>query len=413
MSSAPELPRPIPRPAAAATPLDGTRIIDFSHFIAGPMATMQLADMGADVIKIEKLGGGDDFRRFQPERNGLGAPFLWTNRNKRSIALDLRKPEGLDIALDLIRDADVVVENFSTGVMAGFGLDYATLAERHPDLIYCSISAYGRHGPSAHRLGFDPVVQAECGFMSLTGYEGMEPLRSGPAILDIGTAMMASNAILGGLMARHHTGRGQLVDVALFDVSLIMTGFHAMNYLVSGNMPVRSGNTSTDSAPTGVFHANDGPFYITCASDQIFRRLATDVLDRSDLVDNPDYQKSVDRVPNRANLGKILESIFVTRSREEWLEKMSNAGVPAGAVRALNEVYASAEIADRHLATEIAHPVNGTIPNLTSPFHFSETPVVDPVAAPLVGQHTTEILQELPGYPEEKIAELMSSKVIG
>jgi crotonobetainyl-CoA:carnitine CoA-transferase CaiB-like acyl-CoA transferase len=412
MEKVPEFPAPIARPVAAETALAGIRVVDFSHFIAGPLATMQLADMGADVIKIEKLNGGDDFRRFQPERNGLGAPFLWTNRNKRSVALDLRKPEGRDVALDLIRDADVIVENFSTGVMKEFGLDYETLAADHPALVYCSISAYGREGPHAHRLGFDPVMQAESGFMSVTGYESQEPLRAGPSILDIGTAMMASNAILGAMMARVRLGRGQYVEVALFDVSLLMTGFHAINYLATGNVPTRTGNTSADSAPTGVFHASDGPFYIACANDRTFQRLAMDVLARPDLAENPAYARSANRASNRHELAKILNDLFARVPRRDWLKKMGATGVPAGPVRALNEVYVSDEVIDRGLVTEIAHPVSGSVPNMTSPFRFRDTPVVDPVCAPTVGQHTQEILSGLLAYSEDRIAELRCREVI-
>ncbi len=413
MTEPPALPPRRPRPAAAPTALDGLRIVDFTHFIAGPLATMFLADMGADVVKIEKTGRGDDFRGFGPQKDGMGPAFVWTNRNKRSIALDLTRPEGQEIARALAATADVVAENFSAGVMARFGLDYATLAAANPRLVYCAVSAYGRTGPFKDRLGFDPIAQAESGFMSLTGDAGQDPMRSGPAIMDMSTAMMASNVILGALMARERTGKGQYVEVSLFDTAVQMTGFHALNYLMSGRVPERFGNSSRDSGPTDVYQAADGPFYLACANDRSFRRLAVDVLGRPDLADDPDYKTARERTANKDALNAVIQPIFRTKTCAEWLTLMQPAGVPAGEVRFLDQVFAAPEIRERDRATSIpAASGDGTVPNVEPPFQFADTPVRDPVAAPLLGQHTDEILRDLLGYDAARIEALRRDGVV-
>ena len=411
MPQAPSLPPPSPRPAGAATALEGIRVVDFTHFIAGPLATMFLADMGAEVIKIEKTGRGDDFRGFGPQASGMGPPFVWCNRNKKSIALDLTKPEGQQIAREMALTADVVVENFSTGVMERFGLGYEALAAINPRLVYCAVSAYGRSGPYAGRLGFDPIAQAESGFMSLTGFPDRDPVRSGPSIMDNSTAMMACNTVLGALMARERLGKGQFCEVSLFDTAVQMTGFHAMHYLMTGSVPERFGNSSKDSAPTDVFQAADGPFYITCANDRTFQRLVRDVLDRPDLAEHPDFAEGRARAANKDKLADIVRPLVAAMPRAALLAKMLKAGVPAGEVRSLDEVYASGEILARNRATSIVAPDGGTVPNIAPPFQFHATPVADPVAAPLLGQHTDEVLQSL-GYSRERIAELAAAGII-
>lgn len=413
MTDAPALPPHTPRPEGAPTALGGLRILDFTHFIAGPLATMLLADMGAEVVKIEKTGRGDDFRGFGPQKDGMGPPFVWTNRNKRSVALDLTRPEGQEIARALAATADVVVENFSAGVMARFGLDYDRLAQANPRLVYCAISAYGRTGPFAGRLGFDPIAQAESGFMSLTGDADRAPLRAGPAIMDMSTAMMAANAMLGGLMARERTGAGQYVEVSLFDTAVLMSGFHAMNYLMSGRVPERFGNSSKDSGPTDVYEAADGPFYLACANDRSFHRLAADVLGRPDLAADPAYAAAAERTANKDALNDILRPLFRAEPRATLLRRMQAAGVPAGEVRSLDQVYAAPEIRERARATAIpAQSGVGHVPNVAPPFAFAATPVADPVAAPLLGQHTAEVLKGLLGYDDARIQALADAGAI-
>jgi formyl-CoA transferase len=394
--------------------LSGVRVADFSHFIAGPLASMILADMGAEVIKIEKIDGGDDFRRLGPAVTAQeGAPYLWTNRNKRGIALDLRTDAGRQVARDIIARSDILLENFSAGVMARFGLDYASLAPAHPRLIYCAVSAYGRSGKLADRLGFDPITQAESGFMALNGEpEGMG-VRAGPSIMDMSTAMMASNAMLGALFARERTGRGQYVECALFDQAVTMVGFHALNYLVSGQEPKRFGNNSRDTVPTNAFATADGPIYVACANDRTWQRLAGQVLGHPEWASDPDFATTPARIRNRDRLTAMVQDVLRTRTRAEWLALARPAGVPAGAINSVAEALDGPDIAERGLVTHIPHPVAGTVPNVALSFRMAGTPLVEPVAAPTLGQHSVMILRDVLGYDPERVQALIAAGVVG
>lgn len=393
--------------------LDGIRVVDFTHFIAGPFCTMILADLGADVMKIEGPGG-DTFRRFRPQvpDSDDGAAFIWVNRNKSSVAVDLANADGKQIVCDMIARADVLVENFSTGVMTRHGLDYETVSKINPRLIYCSISAYGREGPLANRSGFDPVIQAETGFMSMNGYPDKDPVRTGPAIIDISSGMMAANAVLGALMARERQGIGQYVEVAMYDTCVSMVGFHAMNYLVSGVNPNRFGNTSPDSAPMDMYQAADGPFYIGCANDALFQKLVEKVLGRPDIAQKPEYANNPTRVKNNLKLQQDLNSVFATDSREVWVEKLRGASIPAGIPRTVEGAFRSQEMAERKLVTKIPHSKAGEVPNIASPLQLSATPVRQPSAAPGLGQHTTKVLREFLGLGDDAIASLTASGAV-
>lgn len=279
------------RASGAPHALDGIRVVDFSHFIAGPLATMILADMGAEVIKVEAPVRGDDARRYPPMHPQLdqGAPFVWSNRNKKSIALDLKSPQGLALARDLVCRADVLVENFSSGVMRRLGLDHETCLALNPRLVYCSVAAYSREGAFADRFGFDPIAQAESGFVSMNGYPDREGVRALSPVMDISTAMMVGNAVLGALLARERLGRGQRVEVSLFDTAVLMTGYATMQSLFTGKEPQRSGNTAPDTCPSGAFRASDRTFYINSGNDNIFQRLMGQVLERPDVAADADY----------------------------------------------------------------------------------------------------------------------------
>ncbi len=393
----------------------GVRVIDFTHFIAGPLATMMLADLGADVVKIESPGRGDEQRHFPPLDDrlaGQGPTFLWANRNKRSIVLDLKTPAGRSVALDLIAKADVLVENFSSGVMAKFGFDRETLAEKYPRLIYCSVSAYGRTGDLADRTGFDTVLQAESGFMSINGFPDREPVRSGSPIIDISTGMMASNVILSALHARNRTGKGQFVEVSLYDTSILMTGFATVQHLFAGTEPGRHGNVSKDSVPTGVFQASDGPFYLVCGGTPTFRRLFRDALGMPEIADDPAFASVPGRIAARDRIFAILEQAFASDTRERWLARLRAASVPAGAVRTIPEALRSDETHSRGIVTEIPHPTAGLIPNIGLPIHLSDTPVVSPVAAPLHGEHTKAVLEEL-GWSQDRYAAAEAAGAFG
>ena len=408
----PALPAPTPRPAGAPLALAGIRVADFSHFIAGPLCSRILADLGAEVIKIEKADGGDDFRRLLPPVTAdAGAPFLWANRNKRSIALDLKQPVAQQVARDIVARSDVLLENFSTGVMDRFGLGYPTLSAANPRLIYASISAYGRDGVLKDRLGFDPIAQAESGFMAMNGDPGGVGMRAGPSIMDMSTAMMTGNAILAALFARERLGVGQLIESALFDQAVTMVGFHAMNYLASGAEPPRFGNVSRDTVPTATFETADRPIFIACANDRTWQRLCA-VLERPDLAAHPDYASTPDRIRNREALLAIVSSVLLTRGRADWLPRMRSAGVPAGAVNSLAEAFGSDEMATRGMVTAIPHPTAGSVPNIRLPFRMAGTPLADPVAAPGLGQDSVAVLRDLLGYDAGRIEALVASGAV-
>ncbi|MFT3800169.1 MAG: CoA transferase [Burkholderiaceae bacterium] len=403
------------RPSDAPLPLGGIRIVDFTHFIAGPLATMVLADMGADVLKVEAQGRGDDFRQYPPVLPDIGAgpPFVWCNRNKRSLALDLKADEGRAIALELIAKADVVVENFSTGVMGRLGLDYELCRERNPRLIYCSVSAYGRDGAYADRLGFDPIAQAESGFISMNGYPDRDGVRTLSPVMDMSTAILASNAILGALMARERTGRGQKVEVSLFESAVFMTGYASFQQLFSGKAPRRPGNTSPDTCPSGLFHASDGSFLINCGNTGIFQRLLTQVLDMPELASDPAYATNKDRLERRDEIFALLQQAFGARPWAYWRDRMRDAGVPCGEVRTVGDAIRSPEAQDRKIVTRIPHPVLGWIPNMALPIRYSDTPLADPVAAPRVGEHAEALLHEWLSYDGEKVKALQQRRIVG
>ena len=414
MTARPSLPERPPREKGAPTALDGLLVVDFTRVVAGPACTQTLADFGAEVIKIENPEGGDDTRHYEhAEIGGESAAFLSLNRNKRGIALDLTRPEGRAVARELISKADVVVENFSGGVMKKFGLDYDSVAADNPRLVYCSISAYGRKGSWALRPGFDPITQAESGFMSLNGFPDGPPVRTGYPVVDMATGMSACNAILMALIARDKVGRGQHVEVALFDIATAMTGFFGLTYLITGNNQSRFGNSPNGSPTVGLYEASDGPFYMACANDRLVRRLLVEVLDRPDLTTDPAFATRKARTANKAKLRSILAEIFAGHSREHWIAKMKAVNVPVGYLRTIEEAFNAPEMRERHRVNEIPHPTAGSVPNIEPPIGLKLTPTVAPVAAPLLGQHTKDVLRNRLGYDDDRIAELTKAGVFG
>src|SRR6201997_4203513 len=414
MTAAVSLPDRLPRPKGAPTALDGLLVVDFTRVVAGPACTQTLADFGAEVIKIENPEGGDDSRAYEhAEIGGESAAFLSLNRNKRGIALDLTNPAAREVARDLISRADVVVENFSAKVMEKFGLDYPSVVSSNPRLVYCSISAYGRNGPFASRPGFDPITQAESGFMSLNGFPDGPAVRTGPPIVDMATGMSACNAILMALLARERLGRGQHVEVALFDIAMSMTGFYGMAYLISGKNPGRFGNSPNGSPTVGVFEAADGPLYMACANDRLYRRLVTEVLERPDLITNPDFANRRSRSANKEKLRAIIAGVFASDRLENWMAKMKKANIPVGYLRTVEQGFNAPEARERHRLSRIPHPTAGLVPNIETPITMGLTPAIDPVAAPLLGQHTREILGNTLGYDERRIAALTEAGAFG
>ena len=414
MTARPQLPPRLPRAKGVPTALDGLLVVDFTRVVAGPACTQTLADFGAEVIKIENPEGGDDTRAYEhAELGGESAAYLSLNRGKRGIVLDFARPEACEIARELIARADVVVENFSAGVMKKYGLDYASVAPSNPRLVYCSISAYGREGPFASRPGFDPITQAESGFMSLNGFPDGPPVRTGTPIVDMATGMTACNAILLALLARDRLGRGQQVEVSLFDIAVAMTGFYGMTYLMTGVNPSRFGNSPNGSPTVGLYEAADGPFYIACANDRLVRRLLTEVLARPDLVTDPAFATRRARTANKEKLRSILARIFAGDLRDNWVARMKAANVPVGYLRTIEQAFNAPEVRERHRLSQIPHPTAGTVPNVEPPLRLALTPVADPVAAPVLGEHTREVLRKTLGYDDARIAALEGAGAFG
>jgi len=375
-------------------PLRGVRVADFSRVFAGPMCTMLLGDLGADVVKIEHPDGGDDARAFRPpEIGGLSAAFVSLNRNKRSVALDLRTKRGLHCARELIAASDVLVENFGTGVMARYGLDHASLSATLPGLVYCSISAYGRTGPFAQRAGYDQVCQAESGLMSLTGYPDREPVRTGVPMVDISAGLFAFGAISSALAGRARSGRGCLVEVPLFDTAVCLTSHFGINYLMSGRDPQRVGNGSVGSEPVGVFRASDGSFYLTIAGERTWRKLV-DMLGSPSWADDPRFTDNGARMRHRDELHRLLDEAFSRHECVPLIERMREAGVPAGQVRSIAQAFASPEVRLRGLTGTLRHPGVGLLPNVHAPLLFDGRSTSDGAAPPLLGEHTDEVVRD-------------------
>lgn len=408
-----ELPEAAPRPVGPL-PLEGLRVLDFTHFIAGPMATMILADGGAEVVKVEPPGRGDDFRYYPPADQRAprdGIPFLWTNRNKQSLVLDLKCPAGLEVAKELVKQSDVLVENFSGGVLQRLGLGYEECRALNPRLIYATASAYGSRGEFSDRGGFDAIAQAESGFMSMNGYPDREGVKTGATVMDMATAMMLSNAILMALAARQRLGHGQRVEACLFDVGLFMTGFAPMQYYFTGAQPPRNGNTPPDTSPSGVFRCADRSFMLNSGNSRIFERLVREVLNCAELMDDSQWKNIGYRIAHRERLTAILNCEFGKLDWSELQRRLRAAKVPHGELRTLPQSLASRESIARRRVTRIPHGTLGLIPNFPLPIELSETALKEANASPTLGQHSVEVLRTL--YTDDTIRQLALQGAFG
>ncbi|MCZ6874077.1 MAG: CoA transferase [bacterium] len=388
-------------------PLDGIKVLDFTRVLAGPYLTMVLGDLGADIIKIESPGTGDDARLYQPPGvAGESCLFLSVNRHKKSVVIDISIPEGQDLCRQLAAQADILVENFRPDVMQRHGLHYAALAAVNPRLIYCSISGYGHDSPFRLVAGYDQVAQAEGGLMYLTGDPAGEPVRAGAGVMDTFTGVHAGLAILAALHARHQSGRGQFIDLSLFDTTLAITGFMGQMALATGQDPPRTGNGAITLCPCDVYHCADNALMLVCGNDRQYRRLCLEVFERPDLLDDPRYSTNRDRVANRGALEATVKALFQQQTRDYWIARLRAAGVPAGSVRTPLEALTSAEATARHMVQEVQHPKAGIIKTVASPMRLSATPVRPPSPAPLLSQHTETVLRQQLGLDEEALAAL-------
>ncbi|MES2973774.1 MAG: CaiB/BaiF CoA-transferase family protein [Pseudomonadota bacterium] len=382
----------IPRKPA----LHGVRILDLSRVLAGPWCTMTLGDLGADVIKIENPKGGDDTRGWGPTfAQGESAYYLSANRNKRSVAVDLASADGQRIIRELAMQSDVVVENFKAGALDRYGLDYESLRKVKPDLIYCSISGYGRTSPLAGRAGYDYVVQAEAGLMSITGEPDGEPMKAGVAVADLFTGMYAVQAILAAIIARRNDGKGQLIDLALFDCQLAMLANVGSAYLVSGQEPERFGNAHASVVPYQVLPTRDSEIVLAVGNDRQFKLLCDEVLERPDIGADARFITNQLRIENRDALIPLLKDALRTRDAADWQQRLSSTGIPTGTVRTVGKALQSPEAVARGMVSTVQHPKAGALKMVSSPIRMSGTPVRTPVAPPLLGEHTDEVLAEL------------------
>ncbi len=398
------------RPVSAG-PLAGLRVLELSQIMSGPTCGLLLADLGAEVIKIEKLPGGDDSRGYRdPQVNGVSAPFMMLNRHKRGLALNLKLERGREVLQRLVKDADVLVENFRLGTMDKLGLGYEALATINPGLIYCAITGYGRTGPYADKGGFDLIAQGFAGLMSITGEPGRPPAKSGSAVSDMNAGILATVGILAAYIHRLKTGHGQIVDTSLADAALQQTYWHAAVWFATQRSPAPTGSAHLLTAPYQAFEASDGWINIGGANQANWERIC-EVLGHPEWRADPRFASNSDRMAHLDELVQLINAVVRTRSRAEWQAAFDAAGVPAGPVHSIGEALSHPQTLARGMVVETVHPQAGPTRGVGCPIHFSATPTPASTPAPLLGQHTRELLREA-GYGDAQIDALIDDGVV-
>jgi crotonobetainyl-CoA:carnitine CoA-transferase CaiB-like acyl-CoA transferase len=404
-------------------PLSHIRVLDLSRVLAGPWAGQNMADLGAEVIKVERPGPGDDSRAFGPpwvkDREGRdtkdSAYFTSANRGKKSITLNISAPEGQAIVRELAKKSDVLIENYKFGDLARYGLGYDDLRKINPRLIYCSVTGFGQSGPYRERPGYDFMIQGMGGMMSVTGEPddapGGGPQRAGVPIADIITGMYASIAICAALAHRAETGVGQHLDLALLDSQIALLAYQNTNYFSTGKPPKRIGNLHPNIVPYQPFRTKDGAVILACGNDNLFRKFC-EAAGQSALASDARFASNGKRVENRAELTRLLGEMFSHRTTAEWVDLLEKAGVPNGPINDIAQVYEEPQVKARGIRVEMDHPVAGKLPTVASPMRFSATPVEYRRAPPILGQHTDEVLRELLGKTDAQLGELRAAKVI-
>jgi crotonobetainyl-CoA:carnitine CoA-transferase CaiB-like acyl-CoA transferase len=404
-------------------PLSHIRVLDLSRVLAGPWAGQNLADLGAEVIKVERPNTGDDSRAFGPpwvkDKEGrdtkVSAYYTSANRGKKSITLNIASPEGQRIVRELAKTADVLIENYKYGDLARYGLGYEDLKAINPRLVYCSVTGFGQTGPYRERPGYDFMIQGMGGMMSVTGEPddapGGGPQRAGVPVADIITGMYASIAICAALTHRAETGIGQHLDLALLDSQIALLAYQNTNYFATGTPPKRIGNLHPNIVPYQPFKTRDGNVILACGNDNLYRKFC-EAAGCMALAEDPRFATNGKRVENRAEMTRLLQEIFAQRSTREWVDLLEAAGVPNGPINDLAQVFEEPQVKARGIKVELDHPVAGTLPGVASPMRFSATPVEHKLAPPLLGQHTDEVLRALLKLPETEIARLRQEGVI-
>lgn len=403
--------------------LSHLKILDLSRILAGPWATQQLADLGADVIKVERPEIGDDTRSWGPpflkDKHGQdtkdSAYYLCCNRNKRSVTIDFTKPEGQELVRELAARSDVLVENFKVGGLRQYGLDYEAIHKLNPRLVYCSITGFGQTGPYAQRAGYDFLIQGMGGLMSVTGHrdgeEGAGPMKVGVALTDILTALFASTAILAAVTQRDVSGKGQQIDLSLLDVQISCLANQAMNYLYTGISPERIGNAHPNIVPYQDFPTSDGHMILAIGNDGQFVKFCI-TAGHPEWATDPRYATSAARVINRNTLIAAMRQVTLTRPTAEWVECFEAIGVPCGPINTIAQVFEDPHVKAHGTAISMSHPLGGQIPLVANPIRLSETPIEYRMAPPMLGQHTREVLRDVLGLDEQRIADLRQRKVV-
>jgi crotonobetainyl-CoA:carnitine CoA-transferase CaiB-like acyl-CoA transferase len=398
-------------PRAHPGPLAGMRVLELAQIMAGPTCGMMLADLGADVIKVEKLPGGDDSRGYrEPRVNGVSAPFLMMNRNKRGIAVDLKHPQGRAILLRLVRDTDVLIENYRRSTLEKLGLGYDALAEINPGLIYCAITGYGRDGPLSDKGGFDLMAQGFAGLMAITGEPGRPPVKNGNPVSDVNAGILAVAGVAAAYAHKLQTGRGQLVDTSLLEAALQQTYWQAAIHFATGESPGPGGSAHPLTAPYQAFHASDGWINIGGANQPNWERIV-DVLGHPEWRDDPRFATNSARMENLTALTALMDAVLSTRTKAEWIARFDAAGVPVGPVNSIGEALAHPQALARGMVVDLVHPQAGPTKALGCPIHFSATPTAITRPAPLLGEHTREVLREH-GYADADIDAFVADGVV-
>lgn len=393
-------------------PLQGIKVIDFSQILAGPFCTMLLADMGADVVKIEKPNGGDDTRRYGPPFiEGESAAFLTLNRNKRSIILDLKSEQGIAIVRRMLEDADVMIHNFRPGVVDRMGLAYDDVSAINPAIVYCTVSGFGATGPYSSRAGFDLVAQGMSGLMSINGFPGAPPAKVGVPMADLNTGMFCAYGILTAYINRLATGRGQHVDASLIESGIAYTLYESATYFATGEVAGPLGSAHRMIAPYQAFTTKDGYINIGAANQNNWERMCRAV-GREDLLDDERFASNPERMVSIDALTPIMEETFRTQTTAHWVEVLESAGVPCGPIYNIEQVYADPHVQSRDMAVELEHPKSGAIRNIGVPVKLSDTPGSVRTPAPLLGQHSDEVLAQY-GYADDDIVAFRSAGVLG
>jgi len=390
---------------------EGVRVLDLSRMLAGPYGSMLLADMGAEVIKVEEPGKGDDTRSWPPFVGGEATYFMSVNRNKKSMTLNLKAIEGQAILRTLVSKSDVLLENFRPGTMEKLGFGYSAVADLNPRLVYCSISGFGESGPEAGRAGYDLVVQAESGLMDITGFADGPPVKVGTSIADLVAGMSAAHGVVLALLARSRTRRGQKVEISMLDAMAALLTYQAGIYFATGQRPTRRGNAHPSIVPYEVFTASDGFVALGVANDSLWQRCCT-ALQRLDLITDPLYDTVARRVENRDVLIPLLNEIMAARPAAEWLERFEEVGVPAGRIKSVPEVCESPHLRARGMIAALPHPAAGQVTVMGVPVQLHGTPGVLRHAPPRLGEHTDEILRRLARVPARQITHLRERGVV-